>query len=151
SQQVFRVQYVGDSALARSEIYYMSIRQIPVEFEEGVSQVQVVVNFNVLTNVVPDGAAASPVIRSVQSVALDPVDVGTDGASLSEGDDDSEEAFAGLEIDVGNDGNRYCLAGMSTCDIAGQTTEGQPCELRLERDQLAERIGVGVVGPGQKG
>lgn len=149
SQQVFRVQYVGESALARSEIYYMSIRQIPVEFEEGVSQVQVVVNFNVLTNVVPDGAAAGPVIRSVRSIALDPVDVGTDDASPSEGDDDSEEAFSGLEIDVGNEGNRYFLAGMSTWDIAGQTTEGQPFELRLEREQLAKMIGVGVVGPGK--
>src|SRR3546814_11762716 len=31
SQQVFRVQYIGEPALAASEIYYMQIRQIPVE------------------------------------------------------------------------------------------------------------------------
>lgn len=149
SQQVFRVQYVGESALARSEIYYMSIRQIPVEFEEGVSQVQVVVNFNVLTNVVPEGATASPAIRSVRSIALDPVDGGTDEVSVAENDDSRQAAFSGLEVDVGNDGNRYFLAGMSTWRIAGQTTEGQPFQLRLEREQLAKMIGVGVVGPGQ--
>lgn len=148
SQQVFRVQYVGESALARSEIYYMSIRQVPVEFEDGLSQVQVVVNFNVLTNVVPEGASASPTIRSVKFVAADPVATGNDDATAPE-IDSPDRPFSGLEVDVGNDGNRYFLAGMSTWRITGQTLDAQPFDLRLERAELAKMIGVGVVAPGK--
>src|SRR3546814_18237806 len=58
SQQVFRVQYIGEPELATSEIYYMQIRQIPVDIAAGQSQVQIVVNFNVLVNVIQIGRAS---------------------------------------------------------------------------------------------
>ena len=70
SQQVFRIQYVGEPELAKSEIYYMSIQQIPVEIEAEASQVQVVINYNVLVNVVPDGVSPVATIRSTLTNTL---------------------------------------------------------------------------------
>lgn len=71
SQQVFRVQYVGEPELPQSEIYYLALRQVPVEFEGETSQVQIVVNYNVLINVVPDGTAPLPAVAEVSPATQD--------------------------------------------------------------------------------
>jgi fimbrial chaperone protein len=145
SQQIFRVQYVGEAALAKSEIYYMSIREIPVEFEKGTSQVQVVVNYNVLANVVPDGSRPLPVIRSARFINAQATVGGTDSdtaAALG------SVAFSGAEINVANDGNRYMLAGMSTWTLSGTTDDGQPFERKFGPEELTKLIGVGVIAPG---
>jgi fimbrial chaperone protein len=147
SQQVFRVQYVGQAALAKSEIYYMSIREIPVEFEKGTSQVQVVVNYNVLANVVPDGSRPSPVIRSARYISAEKPAATVSGAADTAAAGAS--SFSGAEIDVGNDGNRYMLAGMSAWTLSGTTTDGQPFERKFEPEELTKLIGVGVVAPGK--
>ena len=146
SQQVFRMQYVGEAALDASEIYYMSIRQVPVAFEEGTTQVQVVVNYNVLANVVPAGAQPEPIVRSVRYLAISSVSGEDD-----RGDEDvvSEDAvFAGAEVNVANEGNRYFLAGNGTFTVSG-TTGGDPFEQIFTREVLAKLIGVGVVAPGR--
>lgn len=150
SQQVFRVQYVGEAALAKSEIYYMSIREIPVEFDKGTSQVQVVVNYNVLANVVPDGSRSSPVIHSARYIAAD------DAAALppstadsNAADESGSVAFSGAEIDIGNDGSRYMLAGMATWLLTGTTVDGQSFERTFEPEELTKLIGVGVIAPGK--
>lgn len=150
SQQVFRVQYVGEAALAKSEIYYMSIREIPVEFEKGVSQVQVVVNYNVLANVVPDGSRPSPVIRSARFISADSAAATSAEASgVADSGEASGGVFSGAEIVVANDGNRYMLAGMSTWTLTGTTIDGRPFERKFEPEELAKLIGVGVVAPGK--
>ena len=146
SQQVFRVQYVGESALGKSEIYYMSIRQIPVEFEPGVSQVQVVVNYNVLTNVVPDGATPEPTIRSADYVTR----TVTRTVEAENGDPiATEQQVSGIQVDVGNDGNRYFHAGLSDWKITGTKADGQPFEQAYSGEDLSKIIGVGVVAPGK--
>ncbi|MEW4448955.1 fimbria/pilus periplasmic chaperone [Qipengyuania sp. JC766] len=148
SQQVFRVQYVGEAALARSEIYYMSIREIPVDFEKGTSQVQVVVNYNVLANVVPDGSRPSPVIRSARFISSESAAT-LDANIEEEADPPAESSFSGVEIDLANEGNRYMLAGMSTWTLTGTTVEGQPFERKFQPEELTKMIGVGVVAPGK--
>lgn len=146
SQQVFRMQYVGSAALDRSEIYYMSIRQVPVEFEEGTTQVQVVVNYNVLANVVPEGTRPEPVVRSARYLNAEPTNV-----SASADGNEAEPTgspFTGVEVDVANVGNRYFLAGFGTFTVSG-TNGGQTFEQVFTREDLAKLIGVGVVAPGR--
>ena len=46
--QVFRLQWVGDPQLKRSQSYSFSVNQVPVKMPEGKSGVQVVFNFGVL-------------------------------------------------------------------------------------------------------
>ena len=178
SRQVFRVQYVGEAELSESQIYYMSIRQIPVSFEEvETSQVQVVVNFNVLVNVVPKGAEAVPTVLSINAATRDlpapsaatpqaptpTVEAAED--TTPEADDASSEAaptpssqqappptqpVSGLEVRVGNDGNRYYLAGLSIWKIKGKTVDGESFDGEFAADKIARAIGAGVVGPGRE-
>ena len=59
--QTFRVQYVGDPALATSKHYYVTVAQLPVQVEQGQTAVQVLYNFQVLVSVAPQNA--KPAIR----------------------------------------------------------------------------------------
>lgn len=145
SQQVFRVQYVGEEALDASQIYYLAIRQIPVAFDEGENQVQVVVNYNVLVNVVPDGTRPQPAIREARFIertkqADNPA--GTEDPAIS-------ATEKGLLVDLGNDGSRYFFAGRADWTITAQTTAGEPFELKLAGREVSQYTGVGVIGPGK--
>ena len=51
--QVFRVQWVGEPQLERSESFLLSLSQIPVKMPKGQAAVQVVMSFGVLINVAP--------------------------------------------------------------------------------------------------
>lgn len=127
SQQVMRVQYVGDPELAKSQIYYAAVRQIPVAFEPGQTQVQVVVNFNVLINVVPDGTRPDPVIEVVGPA--------------------TREEKQGVEIRVTNRGTRFLLAGTVPWDISGTGADGTPVKIRRSAEEMGRAFGVGVVAP----
>lgn len=146
SQQVFRIQYVGEEALDVSQIYYLAIRQVPVAFDEGQNQVQVVVNYNVLVNVVPDGTRPQPAVRQAQYI---------ERPKQAEGSADSDAPAAvsaterGLLVDLGNDGSRYFFAGRADWTINAQTAAGEPYELKLAGREVSQYTGVGVIGPGK--
>lgn len=129
SQQVFRVQYIGEPELAASEIYYMQIRQIPVVITPGQSQVQVVVNFNVLLNVIPDGTSPEPVFESILPVV--------------------REDVAGIEVRLANRGTRYFTASSRPWQVSGTAEDGTALDFRLSSEEIAKLIGVGVVAPGR--
>ncbi|TRD11282.1 hypothetical protein FGU71_05085 [Erythrobacter insulae] len=129
SQQVFRIQYVGEPELAQSEVYYMSIQQVPVAFEGSGSQVQVVVNYNVLVNVVPEGTSAQADVEDIR-VAI-------------------EEGVPGIKLSLSNTGSRYFLAGMADWKITATAEDGTPFLIDYKKDEMTRKIGVGVVGPGR--
>lgn len=145
SQQVFRIQYVGDEAIDLSQVYYLSVKQIPVAFDQGKNQVQVVINYNVLVNVVPDGTSPQAIVRSASYIERPkPMD------DLAE--EDRPEVIPtekGLLIDLGNDGNRFFFAGQSDWSISAQTVAGEPFEKTYSGDEMSRLIGAGVVGPGK--
>jgi fimbrial chaperone protein len=64
--QSFRIQYVGDPALARSKHYYVTIAQLPVRAQTGQSSIQVLYNFQVLVSVSPDGAKPALKVESAE-------------------------------------------------------------------------------------
>lgn len=129
SEQMFRVQYVGNPDLAQAEVYYISVQQLPVELEEGPPQIQVLVNFNVFVNVEPEGATSSPRIVSVEA--------------------DTVEDQGGLAIRVANDGNGMLLAGRQNWTLKGLTPSGAPFEREFDTAVMGETIGAGVVAPGK--
>lgn len=53
--QTFRIQYVGDPALAKSKHYYVTVAQLPVKLPEGQSAIQILYNFQVLVSIAPAG------------------------------------------------------------------------------------------------
>jgi P pilus assembly chaperone PapD len=53
--QTFRIQWVGDPALAQSKHYYVTVAQMPVKLPEGQSAIQILYNFQVLASISPIG------------------------------------------------------------------------------------------------
>lgn len=166
SQQVFRVQYVGEPDLPKSVIYYLSIQQVPVQFEPGKSQVQVVVNYNILVNVVPKGSKSAPVVVSavptVKQLPKAPAPAAPVPATAAASPDavptapapaDDEAAAPatiaqpGLTVRLSNAGTRYFLAGMSRWDITGTAEDGSAFNATYRAEDITKIIGVGVVGP----
>lgn len=66
--QTFRVQYVGDPALAASRHYYITVAQLPVKLPEGQSAIQILYNFQVLASVSPLGAKPQLEAKAAQVV-----------------------------------------------------------------------------------
>jgi P pilus assembly chaperone PapD len=69
--QAFRVQYVGDSELARSKHYYVTIAQLPVQRTEGQPAIQVLYNFQVLVSVSAPKLSAGLVIERAEVAATE--------------------------------------------------------------------------------
>lgn len=66
--QTFRVQYVGDPALAKSKHYYVTVAQLPVKLPEGQSAIQILYNFQVLISVAPGGAKPKLTVQGAHIV-----------------------------------------------------------------------------------
>lgn len=64
--QTFRIQYVGDPALARSKHYYVTVAQMPVKLPEGQSAIQILYNFQVLVSITPMGLKPQIAVQSAQ-------------------------------------------------------------------------------------
>lgn len=145
SQQVFRIQYVGEEALVNSQIYYLSIKQVPVAFEAGANQVQVVINYNVLVNVVPENTSAVATVRSAQYVER-PVST----AGLTEQEIPAViPVEKGILVDLANEGSRYFFAGNSRWKIDATTVSGTPYEMAYSGNEMTKLVGVGVIAPGK--
>lgn len=129
SQQALRIQYVGAPDLSQSVVYYAAVRQIPVEMTGAESKVQLIVNFNVLVNVVPDGTRPDPHVEVLSTAVRDDV--------------------PGVEVRVSNKGNRYLSAGSVSWQISGSGVDGATSELSRTSADMAKAVGVGVVAPGK--
>jgi len=64
--QTFRLQYVGDPALAKSKHYYVTVAQLPVKLPEGQSAIQILYNFQVLVSVTPAGAKPQITVQGAE-------------------------------------------------------------------------------------
>jgi fimbrial chaperone protein len=64
--QTFRIQYVGDPALAKSKHYYVTVAQLPVKLPEGQSAIQILYNFQVLVSIAPAGVKPQISIQSTE-------------------------------------------------------------------------------------
>ena len=129
AQQAIRLQYVGKPDLQQSQIYYAAVRQIPVEMNGSESRVQVVVNFNILINVVPNGAKADPKVEVIGPQVRDAVN--------------------GVQVRVKNAGSKYMTAGTVPWEISGTAADGAPVHIKRTAEEMAKLIGVGVVAPGK--
>lgn len=127
-QQVFRVQYLGGTPLSQSEVYYLSLKEIPIQLDESISRVQIIMNFNVLVNVVPEGAFADPVVDWVKT--------------------SSGEEKHSIKVRIANDGTRFFPAGRNPWKISGTDNEGKKHTYYLSADEAGATIGYGLVPAG---
>lgn len=65
-RQNFRVQYVGDPALAKSRHFYVTLAQLPVQTPDGSSNIQLLYNFQVLVSVAPSGSEPAITVSAAE-------------------------------------------------------------------------------------
>lgn len=130
--QSFRLQYVGDPALAQSKHYYVTVAQVPVNTRAGASGVQVVFNFQVLVSVGPRGA--KPALR-VQAV-----DVGRD------------EAGASVPIiTMANDSSTYGYLSHGRLRVIARDESGREVfRETFSGPEIGQMVGMGLIGSGQQ-
>lgn len=151
AQQIFRVQYLPDAPLSKSEIYYAAISQVPVKLDPNVSKIQLVMRFNVLVNVVPDGAKPEPVVSWAKpAVRTAARELAPDAPPVADNPAEAQPAPTeqkGIEIRVENKGDKYFAAGRTEWTIAGTTVAGLPFSRSYTPSEIGSEIGMGVVPP----
>ncbi len=123
--QSFRVQWVGDPSIKRSQSYMFSVNQLPVKRKGGESGVQVVFNFGVIVNVAPAGAQSA--------LKLTKSELATEGGKR------------GAAITVENPSAMHAYFADS-----GVVLEGGGWRKVVSSGELKQVIGYGVVQPGKK-
>ncbi len=129
--QAFRVQYVGDPALAKSKHYYVTVAQLPVKLPEGQSAIQVLYNFQVLVSITPNGAKPSLQV-----------------ASAEVGKNEKGEPTAFVTLNNASNAHGYLSKGklrLVQKDASGKEVFRQT----LSGPEILQTIGFGLVGAGQ--
>lgn len=129
--QAFRVQYVGDPALAESHHYYVTVAQLPVKLPEGQSAIQILYNFQVLISVGPNGMKPSIDVVS-SSVVAD-----ADGKLQP-------------QIDVRNTSAKYGYLSQGRLRVVAKDNGGQEVYREtLTGPEIQQRMGFGLIGGNQ--
>jgi P pilus assembly chaperone PapD len=123
--QSFRVQWVGEPGIKRSQSYMFSVNQLPVKQKGAESGVQVVFNFGVIVNVAPVGAQSALMLTKTEVAT----EAGRRGAALT----------------VENPGAMHAYFADS-----GVVLEGAGWRKAVSSSELKQIIGFGVVQPGKK-
>ncbi len=125
--QVFRLQWVGEPQLQESRSFMIKFNQIPVKPQQGQNAVQIVMSFGVMVNVAP--------LRGQSNLSV----VGT-GVEV-----DPRDGKRRPTITVQNPTKIHALLPQSKIRL----TSGAWSQT-LEQDFLGQRIGIGLVQPGQR-
>lgn len=129
--QTFRVQYVGDPALAASRHYYITVAQLPVKLPEGQSAIQILYNFQVLASVSPSGAKPQLEVKSAQVVK-----------------DANGKPVAMLTVGNSSPVHGYLSANkvrLVEKDAAGK----EQFKRTLSGPEIQQTVGFGLIGAGQ--
>lgn len=130
-RQTFRVQYVGDPALAASKHYYVTVAQLPVNVSGGESNIQLLYNFQVLVSVSPESA------RPALKVASAEVATNADGKPVP-------------VITVTNPAGAHGYLSRGRLRVVQFDAAGKELFRRqLSGPEVQQTIGYGLVGAGQ--
>lgn len=129
--QTFRVQYVGDPALASSKHYYVTVAQLPVKLPEGQSAIQILYNFQVLVSVAPNGVKPKIVVAGAE-IAMTPE--GKPVAVLTVTNESPAHGY------LSNGRLRVVEKDKSGAQVFSQTLSGA---------QIQQTMGFGLIGGGQ--
>jgi fimbrial chaperone protein len=130
--QNFRIQYLGDPAIAASRHYIVTVVQLPIQLPGDQSVVQVLYNFQVITSVRPiDG---KPAIRIT-------------GTEIETGADGKSHAVLLLE----NSSNTYGYLSTGTIKLKLMDEHGKTVyQKTLNSLEVQDQIGYGLIGAHQK-
>lgn len=129
--QTFRIQYVGDPALAKSKHYYITVAQLPVKLPEGQSAIQILYNFQVLVSVAPSGIKPQ---MSVQSAEIGRNSAGKPVPVLTVANDSTAHGY------LANGRLRIVQKDASGKQVFSKTMSG---------GEIQQTMGFGLIGGGQ--
>jgi fimbrial chaperone protein len=124
--QVFRLQWVGNPALAESESYMFQVSQVPVQFPKGQSKVQVVMNFGVVINVA--GNTGSPILKVTNT-----------------GMTSDKQGKKRVFITVENPTKTHALLPEGKISLVGAGWSHT-----MTAAEINEKVGIGLVQPGKR-
>lgn len=129
--QSFRVQWVGDPALARSKHYYVTVAQLPVQMPQGQSGIQVLYNFQVMVSVAPQGAR--PELKVIAS------EIGRDQAGKPV-----------PVITIHNDSAAHGYLSQGRLRLVERDGAGREVlDRTLSGPEIQQTMGWGLIAPGQ--
>ena len=130
-RQAFRVQYVGDPALAGSRHFFVTVAQLPVQTEQSGSNVQLLYNFQVLVSVSPDGAKPA--------LAIGAAEIGRDA-----------EGAPAPVLTITNDARAHGYLSRGRLLVIQQDAAGKEVfRKQLSGPEIQQTLGYGLVGAGQ--
>ncbi|MBE1528884.1 fimbrial chaperone protein [Sphingopyxis sp. OAS728] len=147
AQQVFRIQYLPGEPLTKSEVYYAAVTQIPVELDPTISRIQVVMRFNVLVNIVPEGTKAEPVVTAAKALVRETV-VPPDERLPVDQQKPKTVTERGVEVRIENRGTRFFAAGRTGWTITGTREDGTAFSDTRTASRMSDAIGFGLIPPG---
>lgn len=129
--QVFRVQYIGDPALAESQAFEIAVDQVPVQVEQKTpgAMMQIVYSIGALAVVAPPGAQSKVSIERTEIVKNDK---GEPVASVS----------------FRNDGQRHAFLSEGRLKVSVEDKTGKKVwDRSFDAEQVRQEIGVGYLPP----
>jgi P pilus assembly chaperone PapD len=129
--QTFRIQYIGDPALAKSKHYYITVAQLPVKLPEGQSAIQILYNFQVLVSIAPSGI--KPLIQ-VQGAELGRNQAGKPIAVVTVANESTAHGY------LANGHLRIVEKDASGKQVFSKTLSGA---------EIQQSMGFGLIGGGQ--
>ena len=133
--QTFRVQWVGDANLPKSQHYFVTVAQLPVKLPEGQSAIQILYDFQVLVSVAASQGSPHLTVTSA-SVAKVAGAKPTDPVKYEP------------QITVQNSGPNYGYISRSRLSIVEKDPAGKELfKKTLSPEELQQTLGFGLVGP----
>jgi P pilus assembly chaperone PapD len=124
--QVFRVQWIGDPEIKKSETYRFNVSQVPVKLPKGTSGIQILMSFGVTVNVAPLQGKSDIVVMKAAPVK------GKDGKRLA-------------ALTVKNPGNKHAYLQKSSIRLSGGGWSAE-----MTPGEIAQKVGLGIVQPGKE-
>lgn len=165
--QSFRVQWVGDQRLAKSKHFYVTVAQLPVQLPDNQSAIQVLYNFQVLTNVASAvGKAQMSVVKTEIAMSAPPANTDTqkpdaqktDAANAATTPADAKTTVTTAAapkpphpqpvIYLKNSGPNYGYLSQNVLRITQYDAQGKQIFIKtLQPQEIQQTIGFGLVGP----
>jgi fimbrial chaperone protein len=133
--QTFRVQWVGDPTIAKSQHYFVTVAQLPVKLPEGQSAIQILYDFQVLVSVAASQGSPHLTVTAA-TIAKVPGAKPTDPVKYEP------------QVTVQNSGPNYGYVSHSRVTIVEKDPAGKEVFRRtLSPEEIQQTLGFGLVGP----
>jgi fimbrial chaperone protein len=124
--QVFRVQWVGDPQISKSQVYWFGVSQLPVKLPKGESGIQIVMSFGVTVNVAPPNGKSDILVMNAAPIK-----------------DKTGKRLASLTVK--NPGNKHAYLKQSSIHLSGGSWSAD-----VAPEEIAQKVGLGIVQPGKE-